>query len=74
MPRALAPVFLILITATVVCMSAQVYPYRDGTPGVTGYRAEVIAGVMIQESELVRLAEAIPAVKSLPREDATKME
>ncbi len=42
-------------------MSAQVYPYRDGTPGVTGYRSEVMAEVMIQESEFVRLAEAIPA-------------
>jgi uncharacterized damage-inducible protein DinB len=43
--------------------TAQVHPYRDGTPGVTGYRSEVLAIVMIQENEFVRLAEAIPAEK-----------
>jgi uncharacterized damage-inducible protein DinB len=40
-----------------------VHPYRDGTPGVTGYRSEVMALVMIQENEFIRLAEAIPAEK-----------
>ena len=34
-----------------------------GLPGVTGYRSEVIAEVVIQESEFVRLAEAIPTDK-----------
>jgi len=53
----------ILIIATAFQVSAQVYPYRDGTPGVSGYRSEVMAEVMIQESEFVRLAEAIPADK-----------
>ena len=50
-----------MITTSAVRTSAQVYPYRDGTPGVSGYRSEVMAEVMIQESEFVRLAEAIPA-------------
>ena len=63
MPRALSALILILVTAGSIRVSAQVYPYRDGTPGVTGYRAEVMAEVMIQESEFVRLAEAIPAEK-----------
>ncbi len=54
---------IVVATTTAVRMSAQVYPYRDGTPGLTGYRSEVMAEVMIQESEFVRLAEAIPAEK-----------
>ena len=63
MLRALPALCLIVMTASAVRSSAQVYPYRDGTPGVTGYRSEVMAEVMIQESEFVRLAEAIPAEK-----------
>lgn len=42
---------------------AQINPYKDGTPGVTGYRSEVLAEVMIQEDKFTRLAEAIPAEK-----------
>ena len=57
-------ILCLLLTATSsVRLAAQAYPYRDGTPGVTGYRSEVMAEVMIQESEFVRLAEAIPADK-----------
>jgi uncharacterized damage-inducible protein DinB len=63
MSRIHSALFLILATTTALRVSAQVYPYRDGTPGVTGYRSEVMAEVMIQESEFVRLAEAIPADK-----------
>src|SRR5215471_1887237 len=63
MARMLSILFLIGMTTNAIRISAQVYPYRDGTPGVTGYRAEVMAEVMIQESEFVRLAEAIPADK-----------
>jgi hypothetical protein len=44
-------------------LSAQVNPYKDGTPGVTGFRSEVLAEVMIQEDKFVRLAGAIPAEK-----------
>lgn len=54
---------LAVVTTIAPRVTAQVYPYRDGTPGVTGYRSEVMAEVMIQESEFVRLAEAIPAEK-----------
>ncbi|MFZ0800741.1 MAG: DinB family protein [Terriglobales bacterium] len=46
-----------------IFVSAQVNPYKDGTPGVTGYRSEVLAEVMIQENKFERLAEAIPADK-----------
>ena len=59
----LSALCLIVMMASAARMPAQVYPYRDGTPGVTGYRSEVMAEVMIQESEFVRLAEAIPADK-----------
>src|SRR6202030_993878 len=52
---------LIGITGPATHLTAQVNPYKDGTPGVTGYRSEVVAEVMIQEDKFVRLAEAIPA-------------
>ncbi len=42
---------------------AQVNPYKDPTPGVSGYRAEVLAEVRVQEDKFLRLAEAIPAEK-----------
>jgi uncharacterized damage-inducible protein DinB len=58
-----AIICLLLLAVYPVCVSAQVHPYRDGTPGVTGYRSEVMAQVMIQEDEFTRLAEAIPAEK-----------
>jgi len=54
---------LVALAASAFQVAAQVHPFRDGTPGVTGYRSEVLALVMIQESEFVRLAEAIPAEK-----------
>src|SRR6185437_10435335 len=63
MLRLLSALSLIVMTTSAIGTSAQVYPYRDGTPGVTGYRSEVMAEVMIQESEFVRLAEAIPAAR-----------
>lgn len=44
-------------------LTAQVNPYKEGTPGVAGYRSEVLAEVMIQEDKFTRLAEAIPADK-----------
>ena len=43
--------------------SAQINPYKEGTPGVTGYRSEVLSEVIIQEDKFTRLAEAIPADK-----------
>src|ERR1700726_3363125 len=58
-----AVVCLIAITATATLLAAQVNPYKDGTPGVTGYRSEVLAEVMIQEDKFLRLAEAIPAAR-----------
>ena len=53
----------VFVFAAALQLSAQVNPYKDGTPGVTGYRSEVLAEVMIQEDKFVRLAEAIPADK-----------
>ena len=44
-------------------LAAQVNPYKDGTPGVTGHRSEVLALVIVQENEFIRLAEAMPADK-----------
>lgn len=63
MKRTLSALCLLLFTACAVRLSAQVNPYKEGTPGVTGYRSEVLAEVMIQEDKFTRLAEAIPAEK-----------
>jgi len=63
MKRILIALFLWAIAAAGIHLSAQVNPYKDGTPGVTGYRSEVLTEVMIQEDKFVRLAEAIPAEK-----------
>ena len=57
----IACVMALLIPVSAI--HAQVNPYKDGTPGVSGYRSEVLAEVMIQEDKFVRLAEAIPADK-----------
>lgn len=60
-------VFTGLCFAVLMCAAmhaaAQVNPYKEGTPGVTGYRSEVMAEVMVQEDKFTRLAEAIPADK-----------
>jgi uncharacterized damage-inducible protein DinB len=56
-------VYLLLLTSAGVSVMGQVNPYKDGTPGVTGYRSEVLAEVMIQEDKFLRLAEAVPAEK-----------
>src|SRR5882724_3060878 len=49
--------------ATAIPAAAQINPYKEGTPGVTGYRSEVLAEVIVQEDKFTRLAEAIPADK-----------
>jgi len=54
---------LLAVSTLALRLSAQVNPYKDGTPGVTGYRSEVLAEVLIQEDKFLRLAEAIPADK-----------
>jgi len=63
MQRMSAVLLLVLLAVGTVHLSAQVNPYKDGTPGVTGYRAEVMAEVMVQEDKLTRLADAVPADK-----------
>src|SRR5246500_2425222 len=54
---------LLLLAAASIPTLAQVNPYKEGTPGVTGFRSEVLAEVMIQEDKFTRLADAIPADK-----------
>src|ERR1700738_3077738 len=56
-------VCLLALVRPAIDLSAQVNPYKDGTPGVSGYRSEVLAEVMIQEDKFLRLAEAVPADK-----------
>ena len=64
MKRILSALCLLVLVAGTVQLTAQgVNPYKDGTPGVTGYRSEVLAEVMIQEDKFTRLADAIPADK-----------
>jgi len=54
---------VVLLCVAAGNLPAQVNPYADPVPGVSGYRAEVLAEVRIQENKFVRLAEAIPAEK-----------
>jgi uncharacterized damage-inducible protein DinB len=61
--RILLAICLLSLAAGSFDVAAQVHPYRDGTPGVTGYRSEVLALIMIQGDEFTRLAQAIPAEK-----------
>ena len=49
--------------AAAIPAAAQINPYKEGTPGVTGYRSEVLAEVIVREDKFTRLAEAIPAEK-----------
>jgi len=63
MKRTLSAFCLFVLAVCAVRVAAQVNPYKDGTPGVAGYRSEVLAEVMIQEDKFTRLAEAIPADK-----------
>jgi len=63
MPPKLAAVCFALLAVFAIRGTAQVNPYKEGTPGVTGYKAEVMAEVMVQEDKLTRLAESIPADK-----------
>ena len=63
MQRIFATLCFTVLALGAVRSAAQVNPYKEGTPGVTGYRSEVMAEVMIQEDKLTRLAEAIPADK-----------
>lgn len=63
MKRILSAFCFFLFATGAMRVAAQVNPYKEGTPGVTGYRSEVLAEVMIQEDKFTRLAEAIPADK-----------
>jgi uncharacterized damage-inducible protein DinB len=63
MKRIVSALCLFGLVIVAIRVSAQVNPYKDGTPGVTGYRSEVLAEVMIQEDKFTRLAGAIPADK-----------
>ena len=40
MPRFLC-LYVLLMMASAFRASAQVYPYRDGTPGIAGYRSKL---------------------------------
>jgi uncharacterized damage-inducible protein DinB len=60
-PIQLLSLFLMWAFST-LCV-AQVNPYKDPTPGISGYRAEVLAEVRVQEDKFARLGEAIPSDK-----------
>jgi len=63
MKRIFGALFLLGMALSCILCQAQVNPYKDPTPGVSGYRAEVLAEVRVQEDKFARLAEAIPADK-----------
>jgi uncharacterized damage-inducible protein DinB len=53
----------LLLLAFAIPAHTQVNPYKDGISGITGYRAEVMAEVIVQQDKFLRLADAIPADK-----------
>jgi uncharacterized damage-inducible protein DinB len=55
--------FALTFGAMVLPSAAQINPYKEGTLGVTGYRSEVLAEVIVQEDKFIRLAQAIPPDK-----------
>ena len=63
MNRVFYSLSLLVMTASSIPCAAQVNPYKDPTPGVSGYRAEVLAEVRVQEDKFARLAQVIPADK-----------
>jgi len=63
MNRVFYSLSLLVVTASSIPCAAQVNPYKDPTPGVSGYRAEVLAEVRVQEDKFARLAQVIPADK-----------
>jgi uncharacterized damage-inducible protein DinB len=63
MNRICAAICLLVVGAVAVRVQAQINPYKEGTPGVTGYRSEVLSEVIVQADKFARLAEAIPAEK-----------
>jgi uncharacterized damage-inducible protein DinB len=63
MNRICAAICLLVVGAVAVPVQAQINPYKEGTPGVTGYRSEVLSEVIVQADKFARLAEAIPAEK-----------
>jgi uncharacterized damage-inducible protein DinB len=63
MNRFSAAICCFVLAAAAVCVQSQVNPYKEGTPGVTGYRSEVLSEVTVQADKFTRLAEAIPAEK-----------
>jgi uncharacterized damage-inducible protein DinB len=63
MKNFLSALCLGIVAIATTSLSAQINPYKEGTPGVTGYRSEVLSEVIVQADKLSRLAEAIPADK-----------
>jgi uncharacterized damage-inducible protein DinB len=63
MNRALLALPLLMTTVFSAQAFAQVNPYKDPTPGISGFRAEAMAEVRIQEDKFSRLADAIPTDK-----------
>ena len=50
MKRSAATLCFVLLIAAVVHVTAQINPYKEGTPGVTGYRSEVLSEVIVHVS------------------------
>lgn len=75
MNRIVQALSLLVIAASSIHCPAQANPYKDPTPGVSGYRAEVLAEVRVQEDKFTRLADAIPADKYTwrPSQDVRSM-
>jgi uncharacterized damage-inducible protein DinB len=63
MNRVFWALYLLVLAAPAIRCAAQVNPYKDPMPGISGYRAEVLAEVRVQEDKFARLEDAIPPDK-----------
>ena len=61
---------LLVLAAHCAPLAAQVNPYKDGTPGVTGYRSEVLAEVIATLKD--SFSHAKGAIKAMPDADLDK--
>src|SRR5580692_2677432 len=63
MKRFVLALFVFVPMCVTLYLTAQANPYKEGTPGVSGYRSEILSEVIVQEDKFTRLAEAIPSEK-----------
>src|SRR4051794_16695387 len=73
MKHVLAAMCLVVLGLGAARSAAQVNPYKEGTPGVTGYRAEVMAEFLLKKNNPTPRPRPFPAGKyAWPPADDTR--